>query len=209
MLHKAGLAWVIRGGAVALAVHLAGQVSAQPTAPACDIAGFATDRDPRGTNIRALPRQDATVIGRLPPPLRHDGTSFDVEFRIIGFQDNWMRIRDAAFGDYFPRRPSFRFPGPGWVHASLVSLQTGSHRLRSAPAADAPTVLELRGEDAKGNGWGPDSVAIRRIHGCAGKYADVTLRTPSGREARGWVRNICANQVTTCDGYDPDEDEGN
>ena len=209
MRHKARLTWPIRGAAAVLAIHLTGPVSAQPAPPACDIAGFGTDRDPQGANIRALPRQDAQVIARLPPPLRYDGSSFQVEFRIVGFQDSWVRIRDAAFGDYFPRRPGFRFQGPGWVHASLVGLQTGSHRLRAAPAADAPTVLELRGKDAQGNGWGPDSITIRRFHGCTGKFADVTLRTPAGREARGWVRNICANQMTTCDGYDPDEDEGN
>jgi len=172
---------------------------------ACDIAGFGTDRDPAGTNIRATP--GGTAIGRLPAPIKRDDTLLPVEFRITDIHGDWIRIHAAEYGAYFPRTPRFHFAGPGWVHASLAATQTGSHRLRAAPKADAPTVVELSGTDKDGNGWGADSITIRRIHACDGKFAEVTVKLPTGQQARGWVRNTCSNQVTTCDGYDPDEDD--
>jgi hypothetical protein len=33
----------------------------------CEVRGFATDTDPKGTNVRSAPRADAAIIGRLPP----------------------------------------------------------------------------------------------------------------------------------------------
>ena len=58
--------------------------------------GFATDRDPKGSNIRSQPRATAPIVGRLPPlfPL----TSADIvgaEFEIIGSKNGWLLIRNA------------------------------------------------------------------------------------------------------------------
>jgi len=190
-------------------------LSAAPAQAACDIAGFATDHDPAGPNIRTA--SAGPVIGRLPAPVlpapvlsapvRRDDMTLPVEFRITEVQGDWVRISAPAFGAYLPRMPRFHFAGPGWVHASLVGLQAGSHRLRTAPIADAPTVVTLRDEDKAGYGWGPDSITITRVHSCRGAFAEVSVTLPNGRQARGWVRNTGSNQVTTGDGSDPDEAE--
>jgi hypothetical protein len=47
---------------------------------------------------------------------------------------------------------------------------------------------------------GPDSVDISAIHGCQGKYVEVTAKPPKGQPVRGWSYLPCSLQLTTCDG---------
>lgn len=186
--------------AAALAAADAGPAAAQPSirgAAVCEIAGYTADPDPQGTNIRAAPRRDAAILGRLPPPRRGDGDSYAPAFDIIDARNGWLLIRNARDGgpDDGPARPMFQ--GSGWISGGLVSFTINHAPLRDAPRADARIILQLQGE-ARGSAWGPDSATVERVHGCRGRFAEVSVRTPDGRRARGWASGICASQVTTC-----------
>ncbi len=51
-----------------------------------------------------------------------------------------------------------------------------------------------------GDGWGPDSASVSAVHGCQGKYIDVTAAPPDGKPLRGWSYLPCSSQLTTGDG---------
>src|SRR5580658_9084387 len=94
----------------------------------CTIAGYLSDTDPKGTNLRSGPRADAPVIGHLPI-LPSDAEGFAdanaPEFDIIGSKNGWLLIRNVRFD-----RPSQGvtqiFSGPGWIWGALVGFTVGS-----------------------------------------------------------------------------------
>ena len=53
-------------------------------------------------------------------------------------------------------------------------------------------------------GWGRVgvllSVAIIAVHGCNGRYMEVTATPVDGKPLRGWSFSPCSLQLTTCDG---------
>jgi hypothetical protein len=190
---------------VGLAVPLLPAQTAAPIAAPgtnCQARGFATDRDPKGSNIRSQPRAGAPVIGHLPPlfPL----TSADIvgaEFEIIGSKNGWLLIRNAEIFVDKQGNGKRVFNGPGWISGGLAGATLGSQFLRAQPRRDAAIVANLI--DAQ-KGWGPDSFAVRRIHSCQGDFVEVTASPPVGPNerrvlVRGWSARPCSNQLTTCD----------
>jgi hypothetical protein len=164
----------------------------------CDLKGFSTDTDRNGAKIRSAPRADAPVIGGLPPPsdITGQGDTQGPAFEIIGAKNGWLLIRNADTG----------FKGPGWISGGLVGFQIVSRALRAVPSSSARVVAKLYGTGPTGGNWGPEGYEVRRVHGCQGKFADVTIvlpprmKPPPGREKplRGWVDHVCSLQLTTC-----------
>lgn len=193
-------------GLAALCLAIAPAAAAQvETAGAtqCRTAGYLTDKDPRGTNVRAAPRGDAPIVGRLPPRARLEPGSDEIvgaEFDIVGSKDGWLLIRNALVGDQ--SKPAFK--GTGWISGKLVSFTLGGNRLLDAPEMDAKTLAKLSGETKGGSGYGPDSYAVLQIHGCESHFVEVTVQLhrsviPGGKPMRGWVEKACSTQLTTCD----------
>lgn len=55
-------------------------------------------------------------------------------------------------------------------------------------------------------GSSPVSVAVSAVHGCRGKYVEVTGTPLNGKTVRGWSYGPCSLQLTICDpGYIVDE----
>jgi hypothetical protein len=162
----------------------------------CTISGWSDDHDPAGLNIRAAPRKDATVIGRIPPPEAQGGDTYAADFKIIGSRDGWLLISGAKFADYGNGKGDrVLFPGPGWVFADKVRFLINDANLRKAGDAGAPIVIKLSTPDFAS---GPDSASIDHVFGCSGDFADIAVHMPDGPKARGWATRICSNQVTTC-----------
>lgn len=179
--------------AAALLAPLPAQAATDATV--CELRGFATDRDRNGTNIRAAPGFDAAIVGHLPP-LEHlsETDLVGVEFAIVGSKNNWLHIRGSAT----PNGGTAQFDG--WIPGGLAGVTLGEPVLHAAPRRDAPVVAWL----SRGS-YGPDSYRVTRIHACQGTFVEVTAKPPGGREVRGWSREPCANQLTTCDwsGHEP------
>jgi hypothetical protein len=169
----------------------------------CEVHGYLTDTDPKGTNVRAAPDAHAAVIGHLPPEYSEPtaSESFAVEFTIIGSKNGWLLIKAAETGQYGDGPTKTVFAGPGWISGALVGFTIGSNVLRSGPAKTDKEVVRLIDTD---KGYGPDSYAVKRVHACQGHAVEVTaVLAPSleknAKPVRGWARHVCANQVTTCD----------
>jgi len=176
----------------------AGDAIAAPTP--CAISAWSADPDPAGLNVRAAPRADAPVVGRLPPPRRVGGETIAVELRIVAGENGWFLIDRAEFADYGePNKTGMVFTGRGWVSGRLLSLALNGPALHARPAADAAKRATLVGEDADGNVYGPDAFAVERLHACRDTWVEVEgrLRGPNTRH-RGWTDRTCSNQVTTC-----------
>jgi hypothetical protein len=192
-----------------LAMAFIASAQAVPAAPVLDTAGatqcsargYNTDRDPKGTNVRAGPRATAPVIGRLPAMAKLDDSDEMVgaEFRVFGSKDGWLLIEYKSEKGGTTLR--------GWMSGRLIGGTIGSLKLRAKPSDDSEVLAALSGE-IDGSGYGPDSFEILQVHGCKGKFTEVTIRLapslkpPSGKDKpiRGWVGHICSNQLTTCDG---------
>lgn len=165
-------------------------------ATACAIAGWSSDSDPAGLNVRAAPRLDAAVIARVPPPEQQDGDSYAAEFRIMGSRDGWLLVRDVRVVDYGSGKGDrLVFAGPGWVFGDKVRFTINRPELRRAPKADGAISAKLQSRDGSS---GPDSAIIDHVHSCSGTYAEVTAHLTGEPPRRGWVTGICSNQVTTC-----------
>jgi len=166
-------------------------IAATVALAALALADAPSDRDPQGANIRAAPNATAPVIGHLPPAamVRDLGEIEGAEFDVMGSRDGWLLIRNAEFGD------DVYFVGPGWISGRLVGTTINDSNMRAGPGGDARLTLSLL-DDAKG--WGAGSYTVVQIHGCSGAFADVSVRDPDGKVARGWVTRLCSAQLTTC-----------
>ncbi len=186
------------GAMLALPAHAAPDVDTAG-ASQCKTRGYLSDKDPKGTNVRAAPNGTALVIGHLPAPakMKDDDEIVAVEVDIIGAKNGWLLIRN-------PDRGTLK--RPGWVFGGLVSATIGTPRLLAAPSENAKVISKLQyaGEE----GVGPDSFEVKQIHGCQGHYVEVTVSlAPSikpfpglpKQPMRGWVEKICSTQLTTCD----------
>jgi hypothetical protein len=169
---------------------------------ACKLNGWSNDSDPAGLNIRAAPRADAEIIGRVPQPRTHaDGKPVEeaAEFEIIGSRNGWFLITGVKFVGYYSDNGKDRavFAGPGWVFADKVRFLINDSQVRDAPAINAKVVAKLRLEKPDGAA-GPDSAQIDHVFGCSGAFAEAAVHMEGQRPTRGWVTKICSNQVTTC-----------
>jgi hypothetical protein len=169
-----------------------------PPAERCDFRAWSKDPDPAGLNVRAAPRADAAVIGRLPQPRIVDGEKLAVEFRVVGGTGAWLLIENAEFGDYGNGAKRV-FSGRGWVAASLVEVSPQDEKVRLGPTSDAGIADEPR---PIGDGT-YDFLSLRRILACRDRWVEMegefrVDKDKPGRAVRGWVTDLCGNQVTTC-----------
>jgi SH3-like domain-containing protein len=160
----------------------------------CEVAGFSIDPDPKGTNVRSAPRADAPVIGHLAPRVRVTPVeTTGVTFKILGSKDGWLLIRDGDPATAFTLDPANADDGRGWVSGRLVGTTLVAVNLRTAPRWDASVIANFGGP-----GSSPESVVVSAVHGCRGKYVEVTGSPLSGKTVRGWSYGPCSLQLTSC-----------
>jgi hypothetical protein len=160
----------------------------------CEVSGFSIDPDPKGTNVRSAPRADAPIIGHPAPRVRVTPVeTTGVTFKILGSKDGWLLIRDGSPPADFTLDPANADDGRGWVSGRLVGTTLVAIYLRTAPRWDAPVVTDFRGP-----GSSPESVVVSTVHGCRGKYVEVTGTPLSGKTVRGWSYGPCSAQLTSC-----------
>ena len=179
---------------IAVAVQAAPLETAGATQ--CAVRGYAKDRDPKGTHIRNAPRADAPVIGRLAPMVNiSDDEWTGVEFDIVGAKGGWLLITNPTPADGM-KLDAGHADGRGWIWGGLVGTQLAAKPFRSGPRREAPALAQFAGDD-----WSPSSVGVSAVHGCDGKYVEVTAKPPNGKPLRGWSYGPCSLQLTTCDGW--------
>jgi hypothetical protein len=184
---------------LACSLALGGAVHAQPIdtsgAIACEVSGWAKDPDPKGTNVRAAPRADAPIIGRVAPMTRITKDEITgVMFDIVGSKDGWLLVRNGSNGGLTFDK-AHQADGRGWISARLVGTGLRVSEFRAAPRDDAPVLARMNDDNWS---WGPWSVEVLAVHACSGDYVEVTARPPGGKPLRGWSFKPCPLQLTTC-----------
>jgi hypothetical protein len=164
----------------------------------CDFYAYSDDSDLEGTNVRSGPGTDHEIIGVLKPVDDGSGYNWSPEFQVLGFEDGWFKIGDAAMGDYGDFPPSQVFEGPGWVSSKLVEFDIEDPLLRDGPSLEAATVLDMGSIYDEANDWNLGEVRVQTVHACEGGFLDVTVTNLSGQTKRGWITDLCGNQATTC-----------
>jgi hypothetical protein len=169
----------------------------------CEVHGFLTDPDPKGTNVRGAPRGNALVIGHLAPFIHlTPNDDVGVEVEITGSANGWLLVKQVLHPDDDAATLAKAFRGTGWVSGTLVSTQLGATVLHAVPKREAPVTVNLRNDK---KGWGADSYKVTRIHACDGQFVEITAAPPEGKPIHGWSYNPCASQLTTCDRSGPEQ----
>ena len=167
----------------------------------CSMTAWSNDKDPAGLNVRAEPSAKAKVLGIVPPPRvmpkKYDAFGPEpvkAEFKIIGFRDGWFLIADikapgVPYDAPYPANLPKPYKGRGWVAGNKIGAAPAFTGLPFGRLYKAPHV-EARHEMRTGGSDNP----FARVLSCSGAWGQVEAE--DGK--RGWVRGLCANQVTTC-----------
>jgi hypothetical protein len=176
----------------------------------CSMAGWSLDESSLGTAVRSEPRDDAPIVGRLPP-LREASPSKEAappegwrtQFDITGYLDGWFRIANAEgpgthYGDPPPADYPPTYSGEGWIKATEVGAAFANTNmpephLHEEPYLGAPIIPASSSVAGSDGSLSIDGTLIR-LHACVGNWGFATSRDWQ----RGWWRGICANQVTNC-----------
>lgn len=167
---------------------------------ACRFDAWSSDTDPAGLNVRSAPSASAPVVGRLPPP-HYDADSersFAVEFTVVEAKDGWFRIVGAYRYGY--GKPGDKALPSGWISGRYVTFQLQTEKAFAAPDPRSDIVAHVR------NDGGVYPFPYRQPSDCHGEWVKLRVTPKDGAERDGWVRGICANQETTCDGVQGDSD---
>ena len=173
-----------------------------PDVEACDFGALANDHTREGLNIRAEPRANSAILGRLLVIENGYHEKIAADVHVIGVRNGWFLIEGAGYGDYdLPKRLSPVYAGRGWVSGKLLTTQLRTMTLKAAPDENAADVVEM-----------VDYYGVTAIVDCKGDWLrietplstkDYTLKPkllsdgPRGA-VRGWTRRPCTNQRTTC-----------
>jgi hypothetical protein len=155
------------------------EAKARPLPPgvaACDFGALANDHTREGLNIRAEPRADSTILGRLPviENAHHEKIAADVH--VIGVRNGWFFIEDAGYGDYdLPKKLPPVYGGHGWVSGKLLTTQLRMMTLKAAPDENAADVVEMV------DYYGVKAISIARAIGSVSKRHSRQKITLSNR----------------------------
>ncbi len=189
-----------RAAAAPLLKHCTGKTadSGKTNATICRMRAWSTDPDPAGHGVRAGPGPEYAVIGRLPPPQKVGDTAFATEVSIVGSQDGWFRINAATINNYVVENgPDIVFEGDGWISGRFLGLSVEGSHLFAEPSSHAPIAFDLHRKPKRPQGPDASGLELERLHACKGNWAEVGV-TAFGRRGRGWTKDICSSQVTTC-----------
>jgi hypothetical protein len=184
---------------VALSAAAAQDSAAEPARDGiCAFSGWSGDPHPAGLNVRAAPSADARIVGRLPPPERIEGRDFATGFDVVEARDGWFRIENAYPWDYDGSRP-LNLPA-GWISGRYLAFQLGTDKAFAQPDPNSAVVatawIDRDGERHE--------FAVANPTACRGEWLRLTVTGHDGRPREAWIRGVCGNQETTCDGVPGD-----
>src|SRR5690606_5047864 len=87
--------------------------------------------------------------------------------------------------------PIVTFSGEGWLPGNVLRTWLQSWHLLSGPSDDAPIAFTATTASST------DYFRVVTLHACDGLWMELEGRY-LGKTLRGWSRDVCASQVTTC-----------
>lgn len=163
----------------------------------CRLDGWASDPARVGVEVRAGPSADARVVGRLPPPEMDGEDPFGVSFRVVEARDGWFRIRRPYTWSQ-GQNPPFTLP-EGWIEGRSLDFALQTDKAFEAPDPRSAVIATTwRASD------GDHMFDYRLASDCRGEWVRLLVTGHDRRERPAWVRGVCGNQATTCDGMQGD-----
>lgn len=160
----------------------------------CDLAAWVMKGAPPDLAVRSGPGADYPVVATVPRPYT-DGEEINFpEVAITGSRDGWFRISRITTDLYggWPTDSVVTFSGEGWLPGSVLRTWLESRHLLSRPIDDAPVAFTVATASSSS-----DYFRVDAFHACDGIWAELEGDYLDQRP-RGWSRDICASQVTTC-----------
>jgi hypothetical protein len=158
----------------------------------CAFDAYTGSDDLADIPIHAGPSDASAVLGMAPVEVPDsDYAEFGTGFRVVEMQDGWARITDVTSVDGTATGPD------GWIDGRHIGFEAQTEVAFAAP--DAASDVVWAGEQ-----W-PFADGLLD---CSGAWALIRFGTVDGSgpepvvtgPVTGWVRGVCANQLTTCDG---------
>ncbi|WP_367717669.1 hypothetical protein AB2N04_06040 [Nitratireductor sp. GISD-1A_MAKvit] len=155
----------------------------------CDIAAWVMKGAPADLVVRAGPGPEYPAFSTIPRPYTDGEEIYFPQVTITGSRGGWLRISEVITELHggLPTEPITTFSGEGWLPGDVLRLWVESGRVFSRPSDDAPIAAT----------FDSDEFAVEALHACTGLWVEVEGRHADKR-ARGWTRDVCASQVTTC-----------
>lgn len=160
----------------------------------CDLAAWVMQGAPPDLPVRSGPGPDYPIVATIPRPYTDGEAIYFPEVTITGSGDGWFRISEVITDLYggWPTDPVVTFSGEGWLPGEMLRVWLESPNLLSRPSDDAPVAFTITTASSSS-----DYFQLDTIHACEGSWIEVEGRGDDERP-RGWIRDICASQVTTC-----------
>lgn len=165
-----------------------------PEIAQCDLAAWVVKGAPADLPVRSGPGPDYPTVATIPRPYTDGEAIYFPEVTITGSRDGWFRISEVITDLYggWPTDPVVTFSGEGWLPGNMLRVWLESPYLLSRPSDDAPVAFTVTTASSSS-----DYFQIDTFHACEGSWIEVEGRRDDERP-RGWIRDICASQVTTC-----------
>ena len=185
-----------REAAGALIETCTGKTAAMPVPASaqCVFSAWIKKGAPPDLAVRSGPGPDHAALATIPRPYTDGEEIYFPQVTITGSRDGWFRISEVVtelFGGW-PTDPVVAFSGEGWLPGNMLRVWLESPHLLSRPSDDAPVAFTIATASSS-----TDYFQIDTIHACEGSWIEVEGRRDDER-VRGWTKNICASQVTTC-----------
>jgi hypothetical protein len=160
----------------------------------CDLAAWIAEDAPADLAVRAGPGPDYPAVAVVPGPYSDGAETYFPEVTITGSRDGWFRISQIVTDLYggLPTDPVTNFSGEGWLPGTVLRIWLESRFLLSRPSDDAPAIHAVSTASSSS-----DYFRIDTFHACEGIWVEVEGDF-DGERPRGWSRDVCASQVTTC-----------
>lgn len=160
----------------------------------CDLAAWVMKGAPTDLAVRSGPGPDYSAVATVPRPYTDGEEIYFPQVTITGSRDGWFRISEVITDLYggWPTDAVVTFSGEGWLPGNMLRVWLESHHLLSRPSDDAPVAFTVATASSSS-----DYFRVDTVHACDGIWAELEGDYLDQRP-RGWSRDICASQVTTC-----------
>ena len=160
----------------------------------CDLDAWVKRGAPPDLPVRSGPGTEFSTIATVPRPYTDGEDIYFPEVAITGSRNGWFRISRITNDLYggWPTDEIVTFSGEGWLPGDMLRVSLESPHLLSRPSGDAPVAFTVTTPSSS-----TDYFQIDTIPACEGLWIEVEGRRDDERP-RGWIRDICASQVTTC-----------
>jgi len=168
--------------------------ASSPGTAQCELAAWVRKGAPPNLPVRSGPGPTYSTVATIPRPYTDGEEIYFPQVTITGSRDGWFRISEVITDLYggWPTDPVATFTGEGWLPGNMLRVSLESPFLLSRPSKDAPVAFSVSTSSST-----TDDFQLDTLHACEGPWVEVEGRRGNERP-RGWIRDICASQVTTC-----------